>query len=92
MSFAKNLDKNIAKNIIKRLSGNYGKKLLDHASKSARDALQASSKRLIQDTAKAIGYLIGNKIADKIIKVSIASPQNNPETITNEHEKEIPRE
>ena len=86
------MDKNIAKNIIKRLSGNYDKKLLDHASKSARDALQASSKRLIQETAKAIGYLIGNKIADKIIKVSIASPQNNSETITNEHEKEIPRE
>ena len=92
MSFAKNLDENIAQNIIKRLSGNYGKKLLDHALKSARDALQANSKRLIQDTAKTIGYLIGNKIADKIIKVSIASPQNNSETITNEHEKEIPRE
>ena len=36
--------------------------------------------------------MIGNKIADKIIKVSIASPQNNSEAITNEHEKEIPRE
>ena len=31
-----------------------------------------------------------NKIANKITKVSRSSPQNNSETITDEHDKEIP--
>ena len=33
-----------------------------------------------------------NNIADKITKVSKASPQNNSEKIINEHDKEIPKE
>ena len=45
-----------------------------------------------QETAEATGDLIGNKIANKITKASISSPQNNSETITNEHDKEIPKE
>ena len=36
--------------------------------------------------------MIDNKIADRIKKVSRNSPQNNSETITNEHDKEIPKE
>ena len=35
------------------------------------------------------GNLIGNKIALKITKVSQNSQQNNSETVTNEHDKEI---
>ena len=35
---------------------------------------------------------IGNKIANKIMKVSRSSPKSNSETITNEHDKEIPKE
>ena len=38
-------------------------------------------------TAEATGDLIDNKIASKITKVS-----KNSETVTNEHEKEIPKE
>ena len=38
-----------------------------------------------QKTAETTGYLIANKIA----KVSRSSSQNNSETITNEHDKEI---
>ena len=50
-----------------------------------------------QKTAEATGYLIGNKIANKITKVSRTLPQNNSETITNETEnigldREIPKE
>ena len=36
--------------------------------------------------------MIGNKIANRITKVSKSSPQNNSETLTNEHDKEISKE
>ena len=40
-----------------------------------------------------IGKLkIGNKINYKIIKVSNKLQENNTETVTNEHDKEIPKE
>ena len=38
---------------------------------------------------EATGDLIGNKIADRIMKVSKTSQQNNSETVTNEHYNEI---
>ena len=36
--------------------------------------------------------MIGNKIANKIIKVLQNSQQNNLETVINENNKEIPKE
>ena len=66
--------------------------LLDHAKKSATDAFKSASKRVIQKKAEATGDLIGNKIPNKITKVSKNSQQPNSETITNEHDKEIPKE
>ena len=45
-----------------------------------------------QKTAEATGDLIGNKITDKFTKVSKNSHQNNSETVTTEHNKEIPKE
>ena len=42
--------------------------------------------------AKGTGNLIGNKIDGKIRKVSKTLSQNNWETVTNEHDKEIPEE
>ena len=36
--------------------------------------------------------MIGNKIANKITKVSKSLQQNNSETGTNENDKEIPKE
>ena len=83
---------NIGKNVSKTLSGKYSQKLLDHAEQSATDALKTTSKGVIQKTAKATGNLIGKKIADRIMKVSKTLPQNNWETITNKHDKEIPKE
>ena len=44
-----------------------------------------------QKTTKATGDLIGNKYANKIMKVSRNLPQNNSETITNEHGKKLPK-
>ena len=91
LSFAKNMDKNIGKNISKRLSGKYSQKLFDHAKQSATDALKTTS-RVIQKAAETTGDMIGNKIATRTTKVSRSSPQNNSETITNEYDKEIPKE
>ena len=73
---------NIARNLL----------ILDHAKQSATDAFKTASKRAIQKTAEATGDLIGNKIANRIIKVYKKSQQNNSETVTNEHDEEIPKE
>ena len=66
-------------------------KLLEH-DKSAKDALKPSSKRVIQKTVEVTGDWIGNKIDNRITKVSKSLQQNNSETVTNEHNKEIPKE
>ena len=58
----------------------------------ATDALKTTSDKIIQKAAEATGDLIGNIIANTITKVSGSSPQNDSETITNEHDKEIPKE
>ena len=36
--------------------------------------------------------MIDNKIAGTITKISKTAEQNNSETVTNEHDKEIPKE
>ena len=36
--------------------------------------------------------MIGNKIAHRITKVSKNSQQNDSETVTNNHDKEVPKE
>ena len=55
------------------MSKNIGKiisqKILDHTEQSAAVSLKATSKRLIEKTAEATGDLIGNNIANKIIKL-----------------------
>ena len=84
--------KNIGQNISKNLSGKYSQKLLDHSKQSTTDDFKTASKRAIRKTAEVTGDLIGNKAADRIMKISRSSLQNNSETITNEHEKEIPKE
>ena len=45
---------------------------------------------MIQNTAEVTGDLNGNKIANKISKVSKNSQQNNSETFRNENDKEMP--
>ena len=52
----------------------------------ATELLKIALKIVIRKTAEETSDLIGSKIADKIIKVSITSPQNTSETVTNETE------
>ena len=76
----------------KSLSGKYSQRVLDHAKQSAKNALKTSSKVVIQNTREATGHLSGNKIANKITKVSKNSQQNNLETVINDNDKEMPKE
>ena len=82
------MDKNIGKNISKILNGKNIQKLLDYAKQSAADALKNTSKRVIQIKVEGTGDMISKKIAESLK----TSSQNNSETITNEHDKEIPKE
>ena len=50
--------------------------------------LRLLQKEQLKKTAEATGYLIRNKIVDKITTVSKSSQKNNPET----NEEEIRRE
>ena len=81
----------LVENIIKNLSGKSSQKRIDNAKQSAADALKTSSIIVIQETAEATGDLIGNKINNKITKIWQIGKQNNSDTATNEHYKEIPR-
>ena len=74
MSFAKNV------------SNKYSQKLLVSATKSTADPIKSASKKAIQKTAKATGDLIGNKIADKIIKAS----KNNLKVVKSD--EDVPKE
>ena len=70
------------------MSGKFGQKLLDHDRQFATDSMKTESKKAIQKTVEATGDFIGNKVADKITKVSKTSPKNNSRT----NEEEILRE
>ena len=63
LSFAKTMGKN--------LNCKCSQKVLYSAKKSTTDVIKTASKRAIQKTAEATGDLIGNKLADKIKKISI---------------------
>ena len=64
LSFARNLGTHATK-VAKNSNNKYGQKI---AEKSATDALKIAGKRQIQKTAEASGDLVGNFIADKILK------------------------
>ena len=54
--------------------------------------LKMFQKDSFRKTAEATGDLISYKIANKVTKVSKNSQQNTSETVTNEHDKKIPKE
>ena len=68
--------------------------------KNVSEKLKLSQKDLFKKTAEPIGDFIGNEITErvaqlydgKITKISKILQQNYSETVTNEHDKEIPKE
>ena len=81
-----------AKNVGTKLSGKYCQKFSDHAKQSATDELINTLKRVIQKKADPTGGFIGNEITDRIKQISKTLQQNNSETVTNGHVKEISKE
>ena len=75
-AFSKIDTKNVGENISKILSSKYSQKLFDHAKQSAADARKIVSKKTIQKTAETACDLIGNKIDDKVKRVSKNSEEN----------------
>ena len=75
----------MAKDIARKCS----QKPLDHANNSAMDTPKLASKGQAEGKkrAEATGDLIGNKMADKLTVMS----KNFFETVTNGHDKEIPK-
>ena len=71
------MSKDICKNISKNLNDKYIQKCLDHSKQSDTDSFETPSKVA----------MIGNKVANKITRVSINSEQNNSETVTDEKRK-----
>ena len=77
------------------MSDKCSQKPIDHTKQSATGVFKTTSKRVIPSnsaTVEATGNLVGNKIAEKITKVPKTSPQNNSEIVSNEQDKEIPKE
>ena len=62
----------------RKFGDKYGKKLMDTATKTGIDAAKTASKRVVQKIAEPTGYLIRNKIADKI--TSIGQPKEKEKT------------
>ena len=58
----------------------------------ATNAFKADSKTAIQKTAEETGGFFANIKSNGITKFSKISEQNNSEIVTNEHDKEIPKE
>ena len=54
----------------KSLSSKYGSKLLHITKMLTMNACKTAPKRAIQKTAEATGYLVGNKIAEKITRIA----------------------
>ena len=73
--------------ISQNLSDKCSQKILNHAKQSATDALKTTSQRVIQNTVEATGDLIGNKISEKVTRVSKISQKNNSETFINDYDK-----
>ena len=86
----KNMGTYVAK-VAKNLSSKYGQKLLERAKKSTTDVIKPASKRGIQKTAEGTGDLIGNKISDKITRVSKNSSTGSQNNEAND-EPEAPKE
>ena len=73
MSFAKNF------------SDKYSKSLMDKGIDVSKTFAETACKKILKETAKATGDLIGNKIADKI---TIASKKSQSDEVNNEIPKE----
>ena len=83
-----NIGKNMSKNLISKCSP----KPLDHAKKNQLQMRKLIQNEQFKKQQKQLVIWLLKEVANRITKVSNNSQQNNPETITNENDKEIPEE
>ena len=76
MSFAKNIGNKYGRKIFdksidvrKKMSNKYGRKVLDKSMDAGKDFAKIAGKKVLTKSAEATGDMIGNKIADRILKV-----------------------
>ena len=76
MSFARNIGNKYGKKVFdkcldvgKSMKKKYGKKVLDNSLSAGKDFAKIAGKKVLTKSAEATGDLIGNEIADRILKV-----------------------
>ena len=75
-------------NAAKKFRDKYGPNLMGNAKKEGSNFAKTAGKKMVQKSAEATGYLIGNKIADKITSLG-KSKNKEKENETNEAEEII---
>ena len=87
----RHLQENLEINMVKKLmntaakvgTSKYGKKIIDTTKKQGSEFAKTAGKRIVKKSAEATGYLIENKIADKITSLG---KSKNKEKETSEEE------
>ena len=96
MSFAKNIGNKYGRKIFdksidvgKSMKRKYGKNILDNSLSAGKDFTKIAGKKVLTKSAEATGELIGNKIADRIIKSTRNKAQKEDYRIMEETQKLI---
>ena len=100
MSFARNVGNKYGKKLFdksfdvgKSMKKKYGKKILDNSLSAGKDFAKIAGKKVLTKSAEATGDLIGNKVADRIIKSARNKEQKEDDRIMEEtQEIMIPQE
>ena len=96
MSFAKNIGNKYSRKIFdksidvgKKMSNIYGRKILDKSMDACKDFAKIAGKKVLTKSAEATGEMIGNKIADRITKISRNKAQKEDDRIMEETQELI---
>ena len=88
MSFARNIGNKYGKKIFdksldvgKSMKKKYGKKVLDNSLSAGKDFAKIAGKKVLTKSAEATDDMIGNKIADRIIKTTRNKAQKEDDRI-----------
>ena len=92
ISFARNIGNKYGKKIFdvsKSMKNKYHKKILDNSLSVGKDFAKIAGKKVLTKSAEATGDLIGNKIADRIIKSARNKEQKEDDRIMEETQEII---
>ena len=96
MPFARNIGNKYGRKIFdksldigKSMKKKYGKKILDNSLSAGKGFTKIAGKKVLTKSAEATGYLIGNKIADRITKSARIKAQKEDDRIMEETQEII---